>query len=64
MGIIANAMNPSSEFPHPNPRAEYKGGAAKGRKAPNRDRRIVFAASAEAEYTVKASMRYVEIGNW
>lgn len=57
-------MNASNEFPHPKPRCEYMLGPAKGNKAPRRDRNTRFAARAEAEYIVNASIRYVEIGNF
>jgi hypothetical protein len=60
---MASAINPSKEFPHPNPSFAYIGGPARGSKAPTKERNTVFAASAEAEYMVNVSTKYVEIGN-
>lgn len=61
MGIMMTEMNPSVEFPQPKPSLSYKGAPARGKKAPKRDRRIVAAARAEAEYSVYASTRYTWI---
>ena len=37
-------------------------GPARGSNAPNRDRRTVLAANADAAYKWNASIKYVEIG--
>jgi len=52
MGIMATAMNPSTEVPQPRPKDSYMAGPASGNKAPNRDRNTVLAARADAEYMV------------
>ena len=44
------------------PRFLYNDGPAKGRKAPTRLLKTVFAAIADAAWMVKASTRYVEMG--
>jgi hypothetical protein len=49
MGIIMIEINPSVELPHPKPNLSYNGAPASGRKAPNKDLKIVAAARAEAE---------------
>jgi hypothetical protein len=47
-GIMANAKNARSEFPHPSPSALYIFGPARGRTAAMTDLVRVFAASADA----------------
>lgn len=54
---MAKAMNARSEFPQPSPRALYMDCPARGRSAPTRERRTVFAASADAACMVYASIR-------
>ena len=48
IGHMANATKAKSEFPHPRPRVPYIFCPARGRRAPTRDRKTVFAAMAEA----------------
>lgn len=60
-GMNVSAKNARTEFPHPRPSASYIGWPANGRTAPTTERRIVFAASAEAEYRVYVSTRYMFI---
>lgn len=49
-GTIANAMNPSTELPHPSPKSLYNGAPARGKSAPTRDLKTVLAAVTEAAY--------------
>ena len=57
IGTIASAINPKTELPHPRPNASYIDGPARGSNAPRSDRSTVLAASAEAEWIPKASIR-------
>lgn len=61
MGVRASAMNAIRLFPHPRPRASYMLSPASGKRPPTKERRTVFAATAEAAYVVYASMRYLEM---
>ena len=56
---MATPMNPRRLFPQPNPSLAYIDGAARGSRAPNRDRLVVNAAKAEAAYSGKLSIIYV-----
>lgn len=56
------AINPSNELPQPCPNVAYIEGPASGKKAPTTDRTTVFAATAEAAYSPKASTRYAWMG--
>lgn len=56
-GINIIAINASTLVPQPSPREEYIRRPASGKNAPTTDRRTVFAATAEAEYSGKASTR-------
>lgn len=55
-GINAIAMNPNMLFPHPRPRDAYMDGPARGSMAPNRQRRQVMPAMADAAYCGKQSI--------
>jgi hypothetical protein len=50
------AMKPNTELPQPKPRAAYMLGPARGRKAPNKERETVRAATPEAAKVGKESM--------
>ncbi len=56
------AMKPNMLFPQPRPKAAYIEGPARGRKAPNKEREMVRAATPEAAKVGKESMMYVWIG--
>ena len=55
---MASERNAIKLLPHPSPRASYMLKPASGSSPPIMDRKTVFAATAEAAYIVKASMRY------
>ncbi len=61
-GSIASETNPSTELPQPRPNPWNIDAPAIGRKAATMLRKIVVAATAEAEYIVKASTKYTCIG--
>lgn len=58
-GIKAIAKNPSILLPHPKPSVSYILGPARGSSAPNRQRRAVMPAIADAAYCGKQSIMYV-----